>query len=150
MVGVMNRTRAYLALLLSFLVTRYDFTEAALEVCVCRLIRIRLLYETFRFCDPMLSYRQIVIRGRCEEEKWVKRVILRRTKGMAVVLCVSDLESFLTQLRNRAPHTTIRALKVRRSIITADRKRGFPWLTFTLKREKLNDVNAPTERVSIS
>ena len=80
----------------------------------------------------------------------MKRVILWRIEGMPVVLCVSDLEPFLARLRNRAPHAVIRALKLRKSTITADRKRGFPWLSFSLKREKLDDVNALTERVSIS
>ena len=146
----MNRARAYLALLLSFFVTRYDFTEAALEVCILTLFRIRLPYEAIRFCDPMLYYRRIVIPGHCDEEDSVKRVILRRTEGMAIVLCVSDLEPFLAQLRNRAPHAVTRALKLRKSTITADRKRGFPWLSLTLRREKFEDVNTPIERVSIS
>ena len=137
-VSVMNRIRAYIAFLLSFLVTSYEFTEAALEFCVCRFFRIRLPYETIRFCGPILSHRRIVIPGHCDEEKQVKRVILWGTGGTAVVLCVSEFESFLTQLRNRAPHAVIRALKTRTSTITADRKRGFPWLIFTLRREKFD------------
>jgi hypothetical protein len=144
-VNVINRTKPWIAVLLSFIVTRYDFNHAALEVQVCRSFRIRVPYAKIRSCATKLSHRRIVIFGRVKEETSVRRVIIRGVDGMAVVFRVDDFESFLAQLRERAPQAEVWALKSNKSTITAARKAGFPWLNFNLKRENFDGMNASAE-----
>jgi hypothetical protein len=80
----------------------------------------------------------------------VRRVVIWKADGIAVMFRVENFESFLAELRERAPHAEIRALKSRRSTIIVARKAGFPWLIFTLRRKKFDGLNAPNESVSIS
>jgi hypothetical protein len=151
-VSVIKTAKAWITVLSSYLVTRYDFTDAALEVRVCRLFRIRLPYGKIRCCCTKLSYQRIVIFGRLQEETCVRRIIVWRTDGVVIgnVFRVDDFKLFLEEIRERAPQAEIRALKSNRATITAARKAGFPWLIFMLRREKFDGMNAPTERVSVT
>ena len=93
--------------LLYCLVTGHTFGNEALEIKLCWMIRIRLKYEDIVGCRTSLWHNEIKVHGRLYEEKYVKRVGLVTSKGVAIAVRVNDIDDFVARLRERAPHVNV-------------------------------------------
>lgn len=113
----MSKFKAIGFTILSHLVSGYEFGKTGLKVQILWLVRFHICYEQIAFCDTRVWHNEYLVFSESLKENF-SRVFIRTFRGFAVMLRVSDVEAFVLQLRQYAPHVQVRKLKdVNRSAI---------------------------------